>query len=75
MGHGGHAIGSHATAQFFGYTFNMDTLYMTWLAMAIVIVIAVLAVRRLETVPRGLSERLRDRYRGDRRAGGSHHRA
>ncbi|HWQ61190.1 MAG TPA: F0F1 ATP synthase subunit A [Negativicutes bacterium] len=53
MGHGGHAIGSHATAQFLGYTFNMDTLYMTWLAMAIVIVIAVLAVRRLETVPRG----------------------
>lgn len=53
MGHGGHAIGSHTTAQFFGYTFNMDTIYMTWIAMAIVIVIAVLAVRRLETVPRG----------------------
>jgi F-type H+-transporting ATPase subunit a len=53
MGHGGHAIGSHTTAQFLGYTFNMDTLYMTWLTMAIVIVIAVLAVRRLETVPRG----------------------
>jgi F-type H+-transporting ATPase subunit a len=53
MGHGGHAIGSHATAQFFGYTFNMDTLYMTWLVMAIVIVFAVLASRRLETVPRG----------------------
>jgi F-type H+-transporting ATPase subunit a len=54
MGHGGHAIGSHSTAQFFGYTFNMDTLYMTWLTMAIVIVIAVLAVRRIETVPRGM---------------------
>lgn len=53
MGHGGHAIGSHSTAQFLGYTFNMDTLYMTWLAMAIVIVITVLAVRRLETIPRG----------------------
>ncbi len=54
MGHGGHAIGTHSTAQFLGYTFNMDTLYMTWLAMAIVIVIAVLAVRRIETVPRGM---------------------
>lgn len=53
MGHGGHEIGSHKVAQFLGYTFNMDTLYMTWLAMAVVIVIAVLAVRRLETIPRG----------------------
>jgi F-type H+-transporting ATPase subunit a len=32
----------------------MDTLYMTWLVMAIVIVLSMLAVRRLETVPRGM---------------------
>lgn len=54
MGHGGHEIGSHKVAHFFGYAFNMDTLYMTWLVMAIVIVLSILAVRRLETVPRGM---------------------
>ena len=53
MGHGGHEIGGHKVAHLLGYAFNMDTLYMTWLVMAIVIVIALLAVRRLETVPRG----------------------
>ena len=53
MGHGGHEIGSHKIAHFFGYTLNMDTLYMTWLAMALVIILAALAVRRLETIPRG----------------------
>lgn len=36
-----------------GLAFNMDTLYMTWLAMAIVIVLAWLATRRLTLVPRG----------------------
>ncbi|MDT8903753.1 F0F1 ATP synthase subunit A [Anaeroselena agilis] len=54
MGHGGHEIGSHKVAHFFGFAFNMDTLYMTWMVMAIVIVLAILAVRRLETVPRGM---------------------
>ncbi len=54
MGHGeGHAIGSHKLAEFAGLTFNMDTLYMTWLAMAIVIVLAVAATRRLSMVPSG----------------------
>lgn len=50
---GGHEIGAHKLAHFAGLTFNLDTLYMTWLTMAIVIFIAVLATRRLEIVPRG----------------------
>ncbi|VBB08927.1 atpase f0 complex subunit a active site [Lucifera butyrica] len=54
MEHGGGAdIGVHKLAHLAGLTFNMDTLYMTWLAMAIVILIAVLATRKLELVPRG----------------------
>ncbi len=36
-----------------GLAFNMDTLMMTWLVMAIVIGIAVLATRRLSLVPSG----------------------
>ncbi len=52
-GGGGHEIGSHKLAHFAGLTFNMDTLMMTWLAMAIVIVLAVLATRRLSLVPSG----------------------
>lgn len=50
---GGHEIGSHKLAEFAGLTFNMDTLYMTWLTMAVLILIAVLAVRKLDKVPRG----------------------
>lgn len=55
MGHGGegHAIVEHKLAHFAGLTFHLDTLYMTWLTMAIVIVLAVVATRRAEIVPRG----------------------
>ncbi|SDE99712.1 F0F1 ATP synthase subunit A [Sporolituus thermophilus] len=54
MGHGGgHEIGGHKVAYFAGLAFNMDTLYMTWLTMAIVIILAVLATRRLSLVPSG----------------------
>lgn len=54
MEHGGeHAIGSHQIAHFAGLSFHMDTLMMTWLTMAIVIVIAILATRRLKLVPSG----------------------
>ena len=53
MGHGGHEIGSHSLAYFAGLTFNLDTLMMTWLTMAIVILLAVLATRRIELRPRG----------------------
>jgi F-type H+-transporting ATPase subunit a len=55
---GGHEIGSHKVAHLLGYTFNMDTLYMTWLTMAIVIILAYLAVRKLEAVPRGAQNAL-----------------
>lgn len=48
---GGHEIGTHKLAHVAGLTFHMDTLYMTWLAMAIVILIAYLATRRLTLVP------------------------
>jgi len=50
---GGHEIGGHKIGHFLGMTFNLDTLYMTWLVMGIVIILAWLATRRLELVPRG----------------------
>ncbi len=52
-GGGGHEIGSHKLAHFAGLTFNIDTLMMTWLTMGIVIVLAILATRRIELIPRG----------------------
>ena len=48
-----HEIGVRETVQFAGFTFNWETLCMTWLAMAIVILIAVLATRNLSLVPKG----------------------
>lgn len=54
MEHGGETeIGVHKLAHFAGLTFNIDTLTMTWIAMAIVIGLAVLATRRIELIPRG----------------------
>jgi F-type H+-transporting ATPase subunit a len=50
---GGHEIGGHQLAQFAGLTFQIDTLYMTWLSMAVVILIAYLATRKLTLVPAG----------------------
>ncbi|MBU2698930.1 F-type H+-transporting ATPase subunit a [Sporomusaceae bacterium BoRhaA] len=49
----GHEIGAHHLAHFAGFTIHMDTMYMTWLTMAIVILIALLATRRLKLVPSG----------------------
>lgn len=49
----GHEIGTHKVAYLAGLAFNMDTLYMTWLTMAVVIALAWLATRRLTLVPRG----------------------
>ena len=48
-----HEIGTHNVVNFAGFSFNMDTLQMTWLTMAIVILIAFLATRSLSLVPRG----------------------
>lgn len=45
--------GHHTIAHFAGMSFNMDTLYMTWLVMAFVILIGWLATRKRAMVPRG----------------------
>lgn len=46
-------IGVRETVQFMGFTFNWETLCMTWLAMAIAIIISCLAVRSLKVIPQG----------------------
>ncbi len=46
-------IGVRETVQFMGLTFNIETLEMTWLAMAVTIVISCLAVRSLKVIPSG----------------------
>ena len=48
-----HEIGVREVVQWAGMTFNWETLCMTWLTMAIVLVIAFLAVRNLSLVPKG----------------------
>jgi len=48
-----HEIGVRETVQFAGLTFNWETLVMTWICMAIVLAIAVLATRNLKMVPSG----------------------
>ena len=48
-----HEIGVRETVHWFGLTFNIETLHMTWLTMIIVGVIACLAVRNLKAVPTG----------------------
>lgn len=46
--------GHHTIAYFMGMAFNMDTLYMTWLTAAIVIIITVAATRGRAMVPSGI---------------------
>lgn len=54
MEHGGaHEIGGHKLLEFAGMTLHIDTLYMTWITMGIVIVISILATRRIQLVPTG----------------------
>ncbi|MBR2215933.1 MAG: F0F1 ATP synthase subunit A [Selenomonadaceae bacterium] len=48
-----HDIGVRETVQFAGFTFNWETLVMTWITMAVVILIAFLATRNLKMVPSG----------------------
>ena len=48
-----HEIGVREVVQFAGLTFNWETLVMTWITMAIVILIAILATRSLKLVPSG----------------------
>ena len=46
--------GHHLIAQFLGMNVNMDTLYMTWLTAAIVIIITLSATRGRSMVPSGI---------------------
>ena len=48
-----HEIGVREVVRWAGMTFNWETLCMTWLTMAIVLIIAFLAVRNLSLVPSG----------------------
>ncbi len=48
-----HEIGVREVAHIAGFTFNVETIYMTWLTMAIILVIAFLATRGLKMVPSG----------------------
>jgi F-type H+-transporting ATPase subunit a len=48
-----HEIGVREVAHVAGFTFNVETLYMTWLTMAIILVIGFLATRSLKLVPTG----------------------
>ena len=46
-------IGVREVVEIGGYTFNEHTILMTWITMAIVILVAVLATRNLKEVPTG----------------------
>ncbi|WP_427113743.1 F0F1 ATP synthase subunit A [Megasphaera sueciensis] len=46
--------GHHLIAQLFGMNVNMDTLYMTWLTAAIVIIVTMAATRSRSLVPSGI---------------------
>ena len=46
--------GHHEVVQWLGLTFNIDTLIATWVTMAIVILITILATRGRKLVPVGL---------------------
>jgi len=48
-----HEIGVREVVHWAGFTFNWETLCMTWLTMAIVLIIAFLATRNLKMVPTG----------------------
>ena len=46
--------GHHLVVQLLGMNVNMDTLYMTWLTAAIVIILTVAATRGHSLVPSGI---------------------
>jgi len=48
-----HEIGVREVAHVAGLTFNVETLYMTWLTMAVILLLAFLATRSLKLVPSG----------------------
>ncbi|MBQ0107645.1 MAG: F0F1 ATP synthase subunit A [Phascolarctobacterium sp.] len=54
MGHSGEIIHYAATQVADGIVINMQTMYMTWLSMAIVFVLFMLAVKNVKMVPSGI---------------------
>ena len=46
--------GHHQVVQWLGLSFNIDTLIATWITMAIVIIISLLATRNIALVPSGV---------------------
>ena len=44
---GGHEIGSHKILELAGLHFHLDTLIMTWITMAVVIVVVIGCTRKL----------------------------
>ncbi|MCQ2363736.1 MAG: F0F1 ATP synthase subunit A [Acidaminococcaceae bacterium] len=54
MGHSGEIIHYAATQVADGIVINMQTMYMTWLSMAIVFVLFMLAAKNVQMVPSGI---------------------
>lgn len=52
-GGGGHEIGVHKLVEFMGYSFNGDTILMTWVSMAFVAIFVIFCTRRLSVIPQG----------------------
>ena len=48
-----HEIGVREVVNIAGLIFNVETMYMTWITMAVVLLIAILATRSLKLVPTG----------------------
>lgn len=46
--------GSHKVVHWAGMAFNLDTIYMTWLVMGLVIIITMLATRKRALIPSGI---------------------
>ena len=68
--------GQHTVVHFAGLAFNLDTIYMTWLTAAIVIVITMLATRGRSLVPSGMQnavEAILEMLTGQMKASLGHH--
>ena len=50
---GGHEIGAHKIFELAGMQFHQDTLIMTWIVMAIVMVVVIGCTRKLSLIPGG----------------------
>ena len=50
---GGHEIGAHKLFELAGMQFHMDTLIMTWIVMAAIIIVVIGSTRKLSMIPGG----------------------